>query len=314
MRVRFYGVRGSIPVPLTDNELREKLRSILLSSLAQEPEKEKPAYLKPREAPRGGTYGGNTSCVEAVHASTTVILDAGSGLRVLGLQMMQQQARFTKPPLYLLVSHFHWDHIQGFPFFEPAYQPGNQIEVWSGLEGVEEALSKQMSAPFFPMRLEGMGADISFHYLPPGEEVAMGDFQVSLLPLVHPGGASGFKLSAGGKRIVYFTDTELFACDEEQKNRYREFVDGCDLLVADTQYERREAGEKMDWGHSSATAFIDLVKDLRIESLALFHYDPKYDDDKIDAIFREATLHKEGVSPKPSFRLLASYEGLEIQV
>jgi phosphoribosyl 1,2-cyclic phosphodiesterase len=216
--------------------------------------------------------------------------------------------------LYLLISHFHWDHIQGFPFFEPAYQPGNKIEVWSGVEGAEQALSRQMSAPFFPMRLEGMGADISFHYLPPGKEQAMGDFGVSVLPLVHPGGANGFKLSTESRSVVYFTDTELFACSQEQKDTYRKFVDGCNLLIADTQYERREAGEKMDWGHSSATAFIDLVRDLGIESLVLFHYDPKYDDEKIDEIFKEAALHLAGASPPPSFRLLASYEGLEIQV
>ncbi len=314
MRIRFYGVRGSIPAPLTDDDLRKKQRETLVGSLIEEDPDHGPSYLRHWEAPRGATYGGNTSCVEVCHGETVLVLDAGTGLRVLGERLMQDEVQFSEAPLYLLISHFHWDHIQGFPFFEPAYLAHNRIQIWGGLEGLEEAVKLQMSPPFFPVSLAEMGADISFHQFPPGEEVTLGDLQVSTLPLVHPGGGTGFKVSANGKCLAYLTDTEVLSCNDEQRKSYREFIEGCNVLIADTQYEPEEAGRKMDWGHSSAAAFLDLIQGIELETFILFHYDPKYDDEKIDAIISETLKHKASTFPEAPFRMVAAFEGLEMEL
>jgi glyoxylase-like metal-dependent hydrolase (beta-lactamase superfamily II) len=181
-----------------------------------------PSYLQKSPIPRGATYGGNTSCVELRQDGSILSLDAGSGLRELGLSLTAQDKSFETEPFSILVTHFHWDHIQGFPFFEPCYRAENRILIASALAGVEEAFRAQMAPPFFPKPLDELPATVTFKLLPVGEGVELGAFRVRAISLAHPNGATGYRVEGGGASLVYLTDTELAATDPQMQQAIKE--------------------------------------------------------------------------------------------
>lgn len=315
MHVRFWGVRGSIPSPLSDDEIRQKIRLIITPQGGRSAAQPEPSSygIKPASA-RGATYGGNTSCVELRQDGTVLSLDAGSGIRLLGLRLSSEGVGFEDEPFYLLVSHYHWDHIQGFPFFEPCYRSGNHISIYSAMPGLEEAFRTQMSPPFFPRSLDELPAQLTFHQLAEDETAQLGAFRVRSLKLAHPNGAAGYRVEGGGASVVYLTDTELRAAGPELLKATREFCWDADLVIADTQFDRDEATRKADWGHSSIFEFIDLVAGTPVVRLALFHYDPKYADETIDQIYYEALKLRNSHHPDWSCELLAAHEGLELSL
>jgi len=309
--VRFWGVRGSIPSPLSDAQLRDKLRSVISPGPRGA---DGPRLQKNSLAPRGGTYGGNTSCVELSQGGSRIALDAGSGLRLLGLRLSEQGFTFEDEPFHVLVTHFHWDHIQGFPFFEFCYRPGSRIAVYSAVEGVEEAFRGQMSPPFFPKPLDEVAAEVTFHEFRPGEVLTIGHFTVEAMEVPHPNGAAGYRIAGGGARVVYLTDVELQAAQPHMLERLRDFCRGSDLVIADTQFGRGEITRKADWGHSSIFQFVELLASTPIKRLALFHYDPSYSDETIDDIYYEAVDLIRARAPEWQCELLASHEGLELNL
>lgn len=315
MDVRFWGVRGSIPAPLSDQDIRHKLRLIIAPDERRSPERAaQPSYMRRSPVPRGATYGGNTSCVELRQDGSVLSLDAGSGLRPLGLRLSAEGTTFEAEPFYLLVSHFHWDHIQGFPFFEPCYRPGNRIVVCSALAGLEEAFHRQMSSPFFPKPLDELPAEVTFKTLPLGETVELGAFRVRSIRLAHPNASSGYRVEGGGASVVYLTDTELGAADPQMLQSITALCQDADLVIADTQFDREEASRRADWGHSTIFQFIDLLAGTTVRRLALFHYDPKYADEAIDEIYYEARRFLSAQAPGWSCELVASHEGLELRL
>jgi len=311
--VRFWGVRGSIPAPLSDDQIRYKLRLVIAPEERRSPERSaQPSYVRKSPVPRGATYGGNTSCVELREGDSILSLDAGSGLRLLGLSLSGQGVAFDAEPFYLLVSHFHWDHIQGFPFFEPCYRADNRIVVCSALAGVEEAFRGQMSPPFFPKSLDELSAEVTFRTLPVDEDVKLGAFRVRSIRVAHPNGAVGYRIEGHGASVVYLTDTELGAADPQMLQAIRALCRDADLVIGDTQYDEEEANRKADWGHSTIFQFIDLLAGTRARRLALFHYDPTYTDETIDEIYYQARRYLETKAPDWPCELVGSHEGLEM--
>ncbi len=233
-------------------------------------------------------YGGNTSCVEIRSSSTTVICDAGTGLRALGEQL---DSEGRPGPLYMFFSHPHWDHIQGFPFFTPAYDPKKKILVFGGEdeEPVHGLLSGQMQPRYFPVRFENLGADIrqgSFRK----DATEVGNIQVRRFKQHHPGGSFGYTFLTEGAKIVYSTDNELDALITSEKKdglrklpaeiveRYRD----ADLLIADAQYTDADYAHKKGWGHARATTAVDLAIQAGVKQLALFHHDPLQTDPQME--------------------------------
>lgn len=315
MHVRFWGVRGSIPAPLSDEQFRHKIRLIIAPKERRSRERAfQRSYLRRSPIPRGATYGGNTSCVELRQDGSILSLDAGSGLRELGLSLTAQGATFEAEPFSILVTHFHWDHIQGFPFFEPCYRAGNRILVASAVAGVEEAFRAQMAAPFFPKPLDELPATVTFNTLPVGETVAMGAFRIRAIRLAHPNDAAGYRVEGGGASLVYLTDMELAAADGPMQEAVKAACQGADLVIADTQFDREEASQKADWGHSTIFQFIDLLAGTPVSRLALFHYDPKYADETIDEIYYEALRYLRTRAHDWGCTLIASHEGLELSL
>lgn len=229
--------------------------------------------------------GGNTSCVEVNVNDQLFILDAGTGLRALGARLM---AEGRPVDATILLSHFHWDHIQGFPFFVPAFVPGNRVHLFGPERAaprgdVRAALDAQMRAPHFPVGLEAMRAELRFTALPAGALFQIGAATVRTAAASHPNGCLAYRISAGGRSVVYATDTEHDASSGLVDAHLLELSRGADLLIYDAQYTDEEylgvgAPGRRGWGHSTAAEGIRLARAAGIGRLVLFHHDPSHDD------------------------------------
>lgn len=265
LTVRFRGVRGSIPSPA-----RENIR-----------------------------YGGNTSCVEVRCGDQLLILDAGSGIRCLGEDLAKD---FGPRPIAadLLISHTHWDHIQGLPFFSPAYSPHNRIRIIAPnghASVVEQALRNQMSPLHFPVGLEQMLGIVEISELT-SHHADLGNFSIQVTSLNHPGGCAGFRLETNGSSVGYLPDHEPYLRNGEEPfsavdlrgKALVEFVRGLDLLILDTQYTDEEYQNRVGWGHGFLSASVALAVEAGVHRLALFHHDPSHSDDQIDRMIETAHM------------------------
>jgi phosphoribosyl 1,2-cyclic phosphodiesterase len=253
LRIVFYGTRGSIPVCGREHD----------------------------------EFGGNTTCLmlDAPGAVNVGIIDAGTGIRLLGQDLLKDES-LNRKPIVMAFSHFHWDHIQGLPFFAPAWQEGQKISIYAlgdGLGGTEDlrnVFARQMSSPYFPASLEDMGADIEF-MMPDSNVHQFPKTVVTTRRHRHPGGACSFRIEGFGKTVVFCTDIEHGEGIDEEAVA---FADGADLLIHDAQYTSEELAERRGWGHSSYSQAIECAERAGVERLILTHHDPNHDD----AFLREA--------------------------
>jgi phosphoribosyl 1,2-cyclic phosphodiesterase len=284
MRIRFWGVRGSIPVP----------------------------------GPQTNRYGGNTSCVEVrPKDGTQIIIDAGTGIRKLGKELMQGAFGEGKGAAHLLISHTHWDHIQGMPFFAPMYQTGNKLYVYARQRDdthLRAVFASQTEDPYFPVPFNTVKADVAFRELE-GAKFNIGDVQVTCTRLNHPWIAMAYRLDCDGTSMVYATDTAPFTdillenefiaqapragapLPTEDSHKLRDMRDklielckGAEFLIYDTQFTPEEYRAKPHWGHSTPHDAIEIANAAGVKTLALFHHDPTRTDDAQDKIL-EDTRH-----------------------
>jgi len=255
MQIRFWGVRGSTPTP----------------------------------EPRNARYGGNTSCLEVRLANgTLIILDCGSGMRGLGKSL---QNEFGKKAIQasLFLTHFHWDHIQGIPFFQPLYQRGNQFMFHSVLRtgsDLKDAIEGQMANPYFPVNMSVMAAQRHFSNLD-GTPVSLQGATLRSASLNHPQGCVGYRIDADGGAFVLATDNEPGSPVHDKA--LRDLARDADVLVYDAQYTPEQlAGEKKGWGHSSWLEGVRIAKECNVKNLILFHHDPDSDDAFVDGLVMSA--------------------------
>jgi phosphoribosyl 1,2-cyclic phosphodiesterase len=233
--------------------------------------------------------GGNTSCVEVRAGDQLFILDAGTGLRALGAALAKTGAPVDAK---LLLSHFHWDHIQGFPFFAPAYAPASTLAIYgperAAVRGnVRAAMEAQMRAPHFPVGMDAMRAALSFHALPSGATVTLGAARVQAAAACHPNGCLAYRISYAGRSVVYATDTEHDSTTGQIDAGLVHLARGADVLIYDAQYTDEEYLGKRGWGHSTNTEGARLAQAAGVGQLVLFHHDPSHNDEQIAAIERE---------------------------
>jgi phosphoribosyl 1,2-cyclic phosphodiesterase len=244
--------------------------------------------------------GGNTTCVEVEAAGERIIIDAGTGLRDLGRKMLGELGPERKSlAATMLFTHYHWDHIQGFPFFTPGFLPHTALQICGPEEEggmtAERALAEQMRSPNFPVPLGAMRSQRTFRTLRPGDRFEVGEVVVQAGPLAHPQGSFGYRIEAEGRVFCFATDTE-HPDDGTVDETLRTLADGADLLVYDAQYTPEEyaggagAGpSKKRWGHSTWAAAALAARACEVGSLGLFHHDPAHDDAFIGAMERAAT-------------------------
>jgi phosphoribosyl 1,2-cyclic phosphodiesterase len=292
MNIRFWGTRGSIPSPGK-------------------------ATVK---------YGGNTACVEVRIDKHIFIFDAGTGIRELGNQLIKE---FPTQPvtLHLFISHTHWDHIQGFPFFMPSYVNNFQIIVYGPPardKSLKELMKLQMDAEYFPVPLGDLNAQIIMQEV--REPFWIGDVKVIPFYLNHPAMTYAYRITAGGKSFTYATDNEpyrytLHAARKDQAasqygveldQKFVEFLSGTDLLVSEAQYTLEEYRSKVGWGHSPLESVVEFAVKANVKQLALFHHDPTHNDTTIDTIVKHAQKILE--TQKSSIKCFGASEGMEVKL
>ncbi|MBU0934631.1 MAG: MBL fold metallo-hydrolase [Spirochaetes bacterium] len=312
MKIRFWGVRGSIPTPLTPEKLKSKISSVVQRINLDDIESQESRELFIARLPESifSTVGGNTSCVEVkTDEHCHLIFDAGTGIQNLGRQL----AALKRPlAIHLFFSHFHWDHIQGLPFFAPAFDPANHITLYSPVNGFREILAKQMSPPYFPVGMEVMQACKEFCVVE-GHGVKIGELTIRQRGMNHPGGCYSYSIEEHGHKIIYSTDTELSSSDFDRTPENERYFKSADALIIDTQYTLGEAIEKQDWGHSSFSLAADFASSWQIKKLILFHHEPGYNDQKIDTIFKSASWYL-GHLEERGIEVILAREGLEIEL
>jgi phosphoribosyl 1,2-cyclic phosphodiesterase len=257
--IKFWGVRGSIACP----------------------------------SPQHVRYGGNTSCVEVILGDRRFILDAGTGIRPLGKEMLNADVR----DIYLLLSHTHWDHINGLPFFRPAYDRHRRMHIYAGHlrdhGGVEKVLSQQMHEPVFPVPLDAMQAIVECEDFDAGDAFNLAaDVRVRTAPLNHPNGATGYRIDYGGRSACYVTDTEHVPGSPDVN--ILELVEGADLVIYDCSYTEDELPKRRGWGHSTWNEGVRLCRMAGARRLAIFHHDPDHEDDFMDLLGQEAKATWDG--------------------
>ena len=238
-------------------------------------------------------YGGNTSCIEVQAGEHIFVFDAGTGIRNFSKVILENDVRHT----HLLLTHTHWDHINGFPFFTPAYDPRRSLSIKAGhlkhQGGVHDVLSTQMHNPMFPVPLEAMQANLTFEDFEAGEHFQLWDgVNIKTAPLNHPNGATGYRVEHGGKSVVYVTDTEHVPGKPDQN--ILGLIEGADLVIYDSTYTEEEFPEKIGWGHSTWNEGVRLCQAANVKRLAIFHHDPEHTDDVMDRIAVESKAAWDG--------------------
>ena len=307
MKVRFWGVRGSLPVP----------------------------------GPKTERYGGNTSCVEVRSASgTTIIVDAGTGIRHLGKHLMHEEFESGQGSAHLLISHTHWDHIQGLPFFSPLARKGNRLHVYARRRDdghLRAVFASQTGDPYFPISLEEARAGISFRELADSAQFEIGDVSVTCARLNHPYVATAYRLAADGASVVYVSDTAPFsdilfeseyvphpppfgsvlsARDREKLQTMRDGIvrlcDGADLVIYDTMFTPEDYRRLPHYGHSRPSDALEICRAAGASTLALFHHAPERSDAEIDSIVDETRVVAASAGHRIS--VLAAFEGLSLEL
>ena len=269
--VTFWGTRGSIPTP----------------------------------GPETARYGGNTSCISiGGRGERLVILDAGSGLRPLGHELMKQRNGTLSTDI--LLSHTHWDHIQGLPFFKPLSSRNTSVNIYGAAqEGVplKDILGRQMDPMVFPVPLNALAASITVVEISEGE-FDIDDFRVCTFRLRHPGTTLGYRLapSSGGREVAYLTDNELgpggtYEVPPDWRARLIQFVEGADTLIHDAMYLDQIIQARAGWGHSTPRQAVDLAGEARCARLVLFHHEPEHSDEALDRLLADTRQYAARVAP-----------------
>jgi phosphoribosyl 1,2-cyclic phosphodiesterase len=318
MRVRFWGTRGSIPVALTVADIRDKLALALVAAAGKRFDSYGDAYaFAERELPSSvtHTFGGHTSCVELdTGHDEYFVCDMGSGARAFGEHVFARQA--GKPAtVNIFMSHVHWDHIMGFPFFGPAYAPGTRIRIHGAHDVLEKAFRLQQSAPCFPVNFDQLGASIEFVKLTPGKAVDVSGLKVTTQLQRHSGDSYGYRFEHAGRSVVYSTDSEHKLEDRAETDRVVELFRNADLVIFDAMYSLAEAiSVKEDWGHSSNVVGVELCQMARAKHLVLFHHEPANSDAAIEGALRDARRLEELTRGEHALRVSAAHDGLEIDL
>ncbi|HNT44303.1 MAG TPA: MBL fold metallo-hydrolase [Syntrophorhabdaceae bacterium] len=316
MKVHFWGTRGSLPAAASTLDLKRKvfgaIKSLAGRHLAGDDdvreflEKELPFHL-------AGHYGTNTPCVEIRGGTEHVICDAGTGIRDLSRTLgVAPDGDPGERVFNIFLSHLHWDHIQGFPFFMPAYSEGSRIVVYGGHPDMKAALDYQRGYSNMPLPVK---ADLSFRRLEPGRQYEIAGFQVLVASQNHPGDSYGYRFEVEGGSVVYSTDSEHLEEGSADERRFIEFFRNADLVIIDAQYPLLDAfSVKENWGHSNNIVAVELGAKAGVRRLVLFHNEPTVDDHGLETFLNDTRRYLEIYDPGNPMQIDLAYDGMEIEI
>lgn len=316
MKIRFWGTRGSIPVSITTSDIRAKLMSALLAARdrAFNHRDDIAAFIDGLPFDVSGSYGGHSSCVQVITDHPEhVVLDMGSGARPFGQSMIERYGPAVPQTYHVFMSHVHWDHIMGFPFFSPVYIPGNRIIIHGCHAELEHAFRRQQGSPSFPVEFDQLAARIEFDLLEPDTDYTIAGLTVRAKKQQHAGDSYGWRFDHEGKRVVYSTDAEHDVGDLVQRAGFVEFFREADAVIFDAMYSLAEnISVKADWGHSSNIVAVELCHEAAARHLVMFHHEPAHDDTRIAGILAETQRYEEISRGKHRLQVSAAADGMEL--
>ena len=320
MLVRFWGTRGSLPVAARADAILGKVARSLLAAGGRTFRNETEAAQFAREhldfATHGG-FGGATACVEIeANEDEFVVCDLGSGLREFGVNALRRCAEGHPRVYHVFLSHMHWDHIMGLPYFRPAFDSGATIVIHSGHPDAEAALRRQQEEISFPVPFEAFRARFEFQVHRPWLPFQVAGLRVSLIEQDHAHGSYGYRFERDGKAVVYSTDSEHKVDVMEAEDLFAAFFANAELVICDTMYSLGETVSlKLDAGHSSNIVAVDLCHDAGARRLALFHHEPSYSDADLQRMFTDTLRYEEMVrGDRPKLEVVCAYDGLELEI
>ena len=315
--VRFWGTRGSLPVALTAAALRGRLVAAVRGAreLALASERAVEDYVDGLDFALAGTFGGHTSCVQIETGDADYVLcDLGSGVRPFGEAAIARHGPRVPQTYHVFMSHVHWDHIMGLPFFAPAFIPGNRVIIYGSHRELEMALRRQQQPPSFPVGFDTVfEGRVEFRHLEPGVPHDIAGLRVSTMLQRHTGDSYGWRFEAQGKVLVYSTDSEHPLADPAHTERFVQFFSDADLVIFDAMYSLADAiSVKADWGHSSNVVGVELCQLANVRHLCMTHHEPVFDDAAIEAMLAETRRLEEITRSGAPLRISAAYDGLDI--
>lgn len=317
-RVRLWGTRGSIPIALTAAGVRAKIEAALKGSRGKAIDTDAglTEYMSTLELHQAGTYGGHSSCVEIETGTGEYVLcDLGSGARPFAQGVMARHGPGNPQTFHIFMSHLHWDHIMGLPFFTPAYLAGNRIFIYGCHARLREAFVRQQAEPSFPVDFSVLAAKIEFVTLVPGETREVAGMRVTPKLQMHAGDSYGYRFEAHDKAFVYSTDSEHKLENPEETQGFVEFFRGADLVVFDAMYSLADAiSVKADWGHSSNVVGVELCQLAGVKHLCMYHHEPAFDDAAIARVLADTRRFEEITRSGAKLFVSAAYDGMEIEL
>jgi len=324
MTVKFWGVRGSIPSAMEPGGWVSHIEGLMKDffKLGYKDASQIEKYLQSNPVPHVGGYGAATTCVEVTNGSSQIIIDGGSGIRSLSEKLMSGSYGRGRGPYHILMTHFHWDHVIGLPFFTPHFLPGTQIHYYAVQQDLEKLIRGVFMKPYFPVAFEALQAKVHFHILEPRKTIDIDGFKITPYKLDHPDPCWGYKVERGGKTYSHCVDTEATRVSREEIGDDLPLYQGVNLMYFDAQYTFPELAEKANWGHSAAQIGLDIAFREKINRIIFAHHDPGATISMVEDLKKQTEAYynyrlqksKEKHEDLPQVQWEFAHEGMEVKL
>lgn len=324
LKIKYWGVRGSLPsAPMPETwvqDFESLMHQFFKSGFSKNTEIKD--FLATQTVPMIGGYGAATTCVEVNSAQQQIIIDGGSGIRSLSEEMVRGPAGKGKAQIHIFLTHFHWDHLLGLPFFAPHFIKGNEIHYYAVQPELKDMIKIKFMKPLFPVAFENLAAKVHFHQLEPRKPVKLADMTITPYQLDHPDPCWGFRVECGGKVYAHCVDTEGTRVTREAMGPDLPLYQGVDLMFFDAQYTLPELAEKANWGHSASQIGLDIAFREKIKNVVFAHHDPGADKSDIAEIKAQTREYYDWCmkrasannSQLPEINWRFAYEGLVVDL